>query len=144
VNGFQAIIASNKRSLLSFLVKHLWRDALSIMRVYEALGRREPNAARRAILLQLAEGQRRRVALQAVLLPGLRIPTRVDRDRLVSQLWRWLLVHCGSRVAVICIYGFERCDAVLFTAALRLMKESHASYQKTEHEPGKSCDREGR
>lgn len=124
VAGFQAIIASSKRSLLSFLVQRLSHHTQIIMRVYDALAKRELNPARRAVLWHLAGGQLRRVALQARLLRALSIPATVDRDRGASRLWRWLLVHCGSRVAMMWIKGFERYDAVLLTAVVRLMKES--------------------
>ena len=128
------MITSIERSLLSFLVQRLWQHTRIIMRVYEALAKREPNAARRALLWQLSGGQRYRAALQTQMLGQLSIRAPVDRDRFASRLWRWLLVHCGSRVAVLWIKGFERFDAVLLTAVVRLMKESQPTGGKSKEE----------
>jgi hypothetical protein len=126
--------------LLSFLVQRLSRHTLSIMRVYEALAKRESNAARRAVLWHLARGQRRRAALQAQLLRRLQVPTHEDRDSWGSRLWRWLLVHCGKRLALVWITAFERYDAVLFATAVQVMKESQAIDGKTKQEQDENDD----
>jgi len=110
VAGFHVIITSSKRSLLSFLVQRLSHRTRIIMRVYEALAKRERKAGRRALLCHLSGGQGYRATLQARLLRALSIPEPVDRDGLAARMWRWLLVRCCSRVAVIWIKGVEGCD----------------------------------
>jgi hypothetical protein len=77
------------------------------MRIYQALSEREPREALRVALLQLSVSQERRAARKAERLRELRVSLPEDRDTLGARIWRWLLVHYGSRWALVWIDKIE-------------------------------------
>jgi hypothetical protein len=82
------------------LLRRSWRHARESLRIYHALAEREPQAALRAALLQLAASQERRAARRAERMRKLCVLLPEDRDTLGARVWRRLLVRCGSRWAL--------------------------------------------
>ena len=70
---------------------------------YQALSAREPDEASRESYCLLADHQRRREArkLTSLFNLGARLPA--NNDPLAARVWRWLLVLCGPKVAIVWI-----------------------------------------
>jgi len=93
------LIYLTQRSWRLLLIRS-WRHARASLRIYQALAERELREALRVALLQLAASQERRAAWKAERLRKLREALPEDRDMLGARIWRWLLIRCGSRLAL--------------------------------------------
>ncbi len=89
------------------LLRRSWRHARASLRIYRALAEREPHAALRAALLQLAANQERHAARKAERMRRLCMSLPEDRDTLSARVLRRLLVLCGSRWALAWIDKIE-------------------------------------
>jgi hypothetical protein len=89
------------------LLRRSWRHARASLRIYRALAEREPHAALRAALLQLAASQERHAARKAERMRRLCMSLPEDRDTLSARVLRRLLVLCGSRWALAWIDKIE-------------------------------------
>jgi hypothetical protein len=115
------------------LLRGSWRHTRESLRIYRALAEREPQAALRAALLQLAASQERRAARKVERMRRLCMSLPEDRDTLDARVWRWLLVRCGSRWALAWIDKVEDFYLALSCEAIWLMMKVAARRAKLHH-----------
>ena len=115
------------------LLRRSWRHARESLRIYHALAEREPQAALRAALLQLAASQERRAARRAERMRKLCVSLPEDRDTLGARVWRRLLVRCGSRWALAWIDEVEGFYLALSWEVIWLLMKAAARRAKLPH-----------
>jgi hypothetical protein len=115
------------------LLRRSWRHARASLRIYRALAEREPQAALRAALLQLAASQERRAARKVERMRRLCMSLPEDRDTLGARVWRRLLLLCGSRWALAWIDKVEDFYLALSWEAIWLMMKVAARRGKLPH-----------
>jgi len=115
------------------LLRRSWRHTRESLRIYCALAEREPQAAIRAALLQLAASQERRAARKVERMRRLCMSLPEDRDTLGARVWRWLLVRCGSRWALAWIDNVEDFYLALSWEVIWLTMKTAARRAKLSH-----------
>ena len=91
-----------------------WRRERASRKLYQALAAHEANAARRGVLLKLAEVEAVHGAEWEVNLKQLGAAVPPDRDALGERLWRWVLVQTGIDNALKRIEQAEADDEVFY------------------------------
>lgn len=89
-------------------------------RIYQALAQHETNEARRKALLDLAETERGHAERWVGRLRELGTKLPPDRDSLLEQIWRWVLVQSGTDNALKRIEENEVDDAAMYAALGKL------------------------
>ncbi len=97
-----------------------WRREHASRRLYQALADHEPNAARRGVLLKLADAEAGHSAQWEATLKSLGAPVPPDRDPLAERLWRWVLVQSGTDNALKRIEEAEDEDQVFYAGLAQL------------------------
>jgi hypothetical protein len=115
------------------LLRRSWRHARESLLIYHALAEREPQAALRAALLQLAASQERRAARKAERMRRLCMALPEDRDTLSARALRRLLVLCGSRWALAWIDEVEDFYLALSWEVIWLLMKAAARRAKLPH-----------
>jgi len=115
------------------LLRRSWRHARESLRIYHALAEREPQAALRAALLQLAASQECRATRRAERMRKLCVSLPEDRDTLGARVWRRLLVRCGYRWALAWIDEVEDFYLALSWEVIWLLMKAAARRAKLPH-----------
>jgi len=116
-----------------FLLSRSWRHTRESLRIYLQLAEREPHAALRAALFQLAASQECCAARKAERMRRLRMSLPEDRDTLGARVWRRLLVLCGSRWALAWIDEVEGFYLALSWEVIWLLMKAAARRAKLPH-----------
>lgn len=101
-------------------LQRAWLQERAGMRTYRALAEREPNEARRGVLLKLAETERLHGERWAARLRELGAPLPPDRETLRDRIWRFVLVQSGTENALKRIESSEDADASMYESLAEL------------------------
>lgn len=98
------------RLLFTIALQRSCRRKRQAVRLYRALGEREQDAFRRALLLKLATYEEQRGRRYVVWLEQLGALVPEDRESLGDRWWRWVLVRCGVARALAWTAWIEQWD----------------------------------
>jgi VIT1/CCC1 family predicted Fe2+/Mn2+ transporter/rubrerythrin len=113
----------NERNKLIAGLQKAWRDENASARNYRALAAREGNAARKAILLRLAEAEVKHAENWAARLKELGADPGPYRESALDRSRRWLLVQQGTDQAVVKLEAMERDADAMYDSLLTVAEE---------------------
>jgi VIT1/CCC1 family predicted Fe2+/Mn2+ transporter len=95
-------------------LQRAWQRERASERIYRALAQRETNEARRKVLLNLADTERRHGERWAARLRELGAELPPSRESLRDRVWRWMLVQSGTDNALKRIENSENDDVAMY------------------------------
>jgi vacuolar iron transporter family protein len=100
------------------------RKERATRRTYLALAKREDNAARRQVLLSLAETEGKHATRWASRLSELGVEVPTERESPWERVWRWILVQSGTENALQRLESAEEADVEMYASLAQMAPEA--------------------